>query len=117
MVGLFMLEYRLPYKKGPLDARRAALTDLLGLVRSVEVLRLGENARWAEIVERVAASARLVDLDAVEDEVDAVLCAHLAWLWRHERGVLQVFGDWRDGAIVAPPPPVHPARRPGRAWE
>lgn len=117
MVGLFGLGYRLPYKKGPLASRQAALTELLGLLCGLEVLRLGGNERWAEIEEQVADSARLVDLDAVEDEVDAVLCAHLAWLWRRQRSALKVFGDWHDGAIVAPPRPTHPAARPARSPE
>ncbi len=40
--------------------------------------------------------------------MDAILCAHLAWLWRHQPAVLQVYGDATSGYIVAPPPPTHP---------
>lgn len=41
----------------------------------------------------------------IEDELDAILCAHLAWLWHHRSERLTVYGSLNDGYIVAPPPP------------
>jgi predicted RNase H-like nuclease len=62
-----------------------------------------------------AAAQRKVELERIEDEVDAIACAHLAWLWTNRPGALQVYGDVTSGYIVAPPAPTHPAvRRPRR---
>lgn len=105
MVGLFELGYRLDYKKGK-DARRGpGFAELIRHLESVEGLRLPDYGRWAELKDAVAAP-RPGDLDRVEDELDAMLCAHLAWLWHHRRATLQVYGSLEDGYIVAPPPPA-----------
>jgi Holliday junction resolvase RusA-like endonuclease len=50
----------------------------------------------------------------VEDELDAIVCAHLAWLWHHRRSSLEVYGDVDVGYIVAPPPPRHRPQQPER---
>ena len=47
-------------------------------------------------------ASRQVDLDRIEDEIDAIFCAHLAWLWHHDRDSMQVFGDRATGSIVTP---------------
>ncbi len=107
MVGLFRLGRIVPYKKGAFADRRAAFERLLGLLESIDVLRLDGSASWASIRERFAAAERLVHLDVLEDEIDAVFCAHLAWLWSERPGTLTVFGDLDVGYIVAPPPPEH----------
>ena len=105
MVGLFRLGRILPYKKGAVPDRRVAFERLLALLESVDVLRLADSASWASIRERFAAAERQVDLDVLEDEIDAVFCAHLAWLWTAQPGALAVYGDVTAGYIVAPPPP------------
>ncbi|GAA4748495.1 hypothetical protein GCM10025783_20820 [Amnibacterium soli] len=107
MVGLFRLGRVLPYKKGAFADRRAAFERLLALLESIEVLALRRSDAWASIRERFAAAERLVHLDVLEDEVDAVFCAHLAWLWEQRPGALTVYGDLAGGYIVAPPPPEH----------
>jgi len=109
-VGLFRLGRTLKYKRGPVLARRGALIDLLARMTTLAPLALSDSARWREIEDAVAAATRPMHLDAVEDEVDAIVCAHLAWLWTHDRTAPQVYGDPALGAIVAPPPPTH---RPG----
>jgi predicted RNase H-like nuclease len=44
----------------------------------------------------------------IEDELDAILCAHVAWLWHHRPDSLHVYGSLKDGYIVAPPAPLVP---------
>jgi predicted RNase H-like nuclease/Holliday junction resolvase RusA-like endonuclease len=109
MVGLFGLGRILKYKSGPVTTRREALLELLDRMEGIAVLRLHENARWGEVRRAVEEATRPVHVDRVEDEVDAVMCAHLAWLWHRAPASLHVFGDADTGYIVAPPPPTHPA--------
>ena len=110
MVGLFGLGYRLDYKKGGTARRAPAFTELAAHLESIAVLRLAEHPRWQEVRRTIAAPAP-GDLNRIEDEVDAVLCAHLAWLWHHHRESLHVYGSVEEGYIVAPPPPSHPPVR------
>lgn len=107
MVGLFALGRVIPYKKGSFPDRRAAFDVLVGHLESIEELRLSDSAAWGAIRGRLAAAERLVHLDVLEDEIDAVFCAHLAWRWAARRDSLQVYGDLAGGYIVAPPPPEH----------
>lgn len=102
MIGLFSLPRRILYKKGP--DRRAGFLQLVAHFETIRELRLDESPRWAEIVRLVETPAR-GDLTRIEDEVDAILCAHVAWLWHHRREALQVFGTLAEGYVVAPPPP------------
>lgn len=110
MVGLFELGRTLKYKKGPLATRRAAIRTVLEHLEGVAPLSLAGNARWQQIRLHVHRAGRQVELNRIEDEVDAILCAHLAWLWHHQPGALQVYGDAAEGYIIAPPPPKHPAQ-------
>jgi predicted RNase H-like nuclease/tRNA(Leu) C34 or U34 (ribose-2'-O)-methylase TrmL len=107
MVGLFRLGRVIPYKKGSFADRRAGFVRLLALLESVDELRLDRSDAWASIRARFAAAERLVHLDVLEDEIDAVFCAHLAWRWAERRDSLTVYGDLAGGYIVAPPPPEH----------
>ncbi|WP_346622557.1 hypothetical protein [Blastococcus montanus] len=54
------------------------------------------------------------DLNRVEDELDAIVCAHLAWLWHHRPSTLHVYGDGEVGYSIAPPPPQHRPQQPER---
>lgn len=108
MVALFSLPQRILYKKGA--ARAQGFTELVTLFESLSSLRLAENARWQELC-NVISAPKPGDLDRAEDEIDAILCAHLAWLWHHQPDSLQVYGSLATGYIVAPPPPSHPAVR------
>ncbi len=106
-VALFGLDRRLPYKgrQGrPFEVRAAAFMRLLGCVeeRLGGRLRPAGCPRWREITAAVAAAARPADLDRVEDEVDAVICAYLAWLWHADPGSCWVLGDAGTGYIVTP---------------
>jgi predicted RNase H-like nuclease len=110
MVALFGLEARLTYKgRYPFEVRREAFTALLGHLEAIESLALADSADWARLRAGVASAGRQSALDAVEDELDAVLCAHVAWLWHHRPDALQVYPSlqrWEEGYIVAPPAPV-----------
>jgi predicted RNase H-like nuclease len=103
MVGLFGLEQRISYKSGP--ARADGFAQLVQHLASIGELCLGEHPRWAEL-SGVVADPKPGDLTRIEDELDAILCAHLAWLWHHRQESLQVYGSLQDGYIVAPPPPI-----------
>ena len=104
LVGLFELPQRVLYKKG--TDRRSGFLQLLDLLESIPELALVDHPRWQELV-AIVADPRPGDLTRIEDEIDAILCAHLAWLWHHRRGALQVYGSLAEGYIVAPPPPTH----------
>jgi len=110
MIGLFRLGRVLHYKSKYLVAERlAAFRDLRVHLESIAELKLHTSARWATLMSVLDRSPRQVDLDLIEDEIDAILCAHLAWLWHHRPSALVVYGGAEDGFIVAPPPPTHPA--------
>ncbi|MCW2758439.1 MAG: hypothetical protein JWO46_2185, partial [Nocardioidaceae bacterium] len=109
MVVLFGLDQVLPYKRGrgrSTDARRRTFLELLDRTEAIAELRLGESARWAAIRAAVTEANRPMHLNAVEDEIDAVFCAHLAWLWQHRPEALAVYGTLDDGYVVAPPAPL-----------
>jgi predicted RNase H-like nuclease len=107
MVGLFSLPSRILYKKGP--TRAAGFAALVRHFETVPQLRLTENQRWLAL-RRIVAAPRPGDLTRIEDEIDAILCAHLGWLWHQRPEALQVYGSLAEGYIVAPPPPTHAAK-------
>jgi predicted RNase H-like nuclease len=116
MVSLFDLATVIPYKDKPgrtTTSRKAAFGVLLDAIERVceEPLRLATSTRWAEIRAAVASAQRPIDLRVVEDEIDAILCAYLAWLWGRRDPQMRVLGDVERGYIVVPGPPrVVPAR-------
>ncbi len=112
LIALCGLGYRLDYKKGSQERRLPGFRALLRCLESIPELRLDSYPRWAELRTQVSTAHRGV-LNRVEDEVDAIVCAHLAWLWHRRPDALRVYGDHAEGYIVAPPPPAHPAVRPG----
>ena len=111
MVGLFGLGYRLDYKSGDRARRTPGFAALVGHLEAIAELQVTRLPRWTEL-RRIVADPAPGDLDRIEDELDAVLCAHLAWLWQHRPHALQVYGSLEEGYIVAPPPPTHPAVPP-----
>lgn len=103
MVGLFGISERIAYKSGP--HRAAGFAQLVEHFGSIEELRLNKHPRWVEI-SQIVANPRPGDLTRIEDELDAILCAHLAWLWHHRPEGLKIYGSLDDGYIVAPPEPL-----------
>src|SRR3546814_8972583 len=89
MVSLFGLSSVLPYKSGrgrTPEARRETFGVLLDHLEAIGPLQLPSAHRWLELRVAVAAATRQMHLEAIEDELDAILCEHLAWLWhnRHD---------------------------------
>lgn len=109
MVGLFGLDGTIPYKVRQgrnLASLKAAYERLLDHMEAdLPELRLREHYRWQTVRASVRASERKAVLRRFEDEIDAIVCAHLAWLWTTRRDALRVYGDVETGYIVAPPPP------------
>lgn len=114
LIGLFELERVLPYKakaRRDLTTRQCAFARLVELLERVPELGLAGHPDWTEQVAAVRAATRPVDLERLEDRLDAVICAHLAWRWATRPGDLHVYGRPGEGAVVAPPPPSHPSQR------
>jgi predicted RNase H-like nuclease len=108
MVTLFGLDRVIPYKGKSgrsVPFRQAAFRDLTRHLDGLEELRLESSPRWAALCAAVEQATRQVDLDRLEDEIDAIFCAHLAWLRHSRREAMYVYGDIDTGYIVTPPPP------------
>jgi predicted RNase H-like nuclease len=110
MVSLFPLDYVIPYKiksGRDLPALKDAYRRLLDNLDATcgAVLRLAESARWGALRSTASGAARKSELNAIEDEIDAIFCAYLAWLWATDREQMMVFGDYSTGYIVTPKPP------------
>ena len=113
MVSLFDLDHVIPYKikKGrELSALRASYTILLDHMEGCcdKVLRLTASPRWSKLRRTAASAVRKSELDRIEDEIDAIFCAYLAWLWATDPDAMVVLGDVDTGYIVTPRPPGAP---------
>jgi predicted RNase H-like nuclease len=113
MVSLFPLDHVIPYKRRPgrdLPALKDAYRQLLDHLEATcgAVLGLADSARWTTLRSAAAGAARKSDLGAIEDEIDAIFCAYLAWLWGTDQQSMVVYGDFATGYIVTParPPPT-----------
>jgi len=110
MVSLFPLDYVIPYKikQGrDLPSLKASYQRLLDHLESTcgAVLVLGGSARWAEMRGISADASRKSELNLIEDEIDAIFCAFIAWLWATDRDRMVVHGDFTTGYIVTPRAP------------
>lgn len=108
MVTLFGLTERLAYKdkaRFSLARRQDGFARLLGHLEAIGTLTLAGSPRWHALVAAVDGARTRAALNRVEDELDAIVCAHLAWLWQTDPAALHVYGDPHDGYIVAPHPP------------
>ena len=120
MVTLFRLGSVLPYKAKQgrdLDSLRAAFALLLDHLERVcgKVLVLSESTRWRFLRQVAATAGRKSELGLIEDEIDAILCAYLAWMWGRRDARMRVLGDYAGGYIVIPgrasvPPTTSQAR-------
>ncbi len=109
-VALFGLEKTLKYKAKPgrdLDLLRRELLLLVGHVETV----VGVEETWATLRGQVETATRKSQLRVVEDQVDAVLCAYVAWFAEHHPTRTTTYGDLETGTIVTPALPVE--RLPG----
>lgn len=108
MVGLFRLGRVIPYKARPRRAladRIAAFEVLCDHLESLPSLELASSEEFAGLRRAITAATRPVDLAIVEDQLDAIICAYVAWLWQRDRTALRLYGDAATGFIVAPPAP------------
>ena len=108
LVELGRLERAVRYKKGPVEARRAGLRAVAGilggLAGAVPPLRLDPAGTLAGELGRLD-ELRGAGLKAVEDLADAHVCAYVGlWWWTHGRAVTLVAGDDATGAILVPRP-------------
>ncbi|UAL31121.1 DUF429 domain-containing protein [Nocardioides rotundus] len=111
MVGLFRLGRVIPYKARPQRAladRIAAFEVLCSQLESLPSLGLASSEEFADLRRAITVATRPVDLAIVEDQLDAIVCAYVAWLWQHDRPALRLYGDAATGFIVAPPAPDWP---------
>lgn len=109
MVVLFGLDRVIPYKNKPgrdLESMRAGHALLMDHMEQVmgPVLRLGGSPRWAVLREQVRTASTKAALGRAEDEVDAVVCAYLAWLWAQAPERMAVVGGVDAGYVVVPRP-------------
>jgi predicted RNase H-like nuclease len=117
MVSLFPLDYVIPYKLKwgrDLPALKRAYGQLLDHLEGTcgAVLALADSARWSTLRSTATGAARKSELGAIEDEIDAIFCAYLAWLWGTDQARMVVLGDYATGYIVTPKPPP-PTALPG----
>jgi predicted RNase H-like nuclease len=108
MVHLFGLSRILKYKKGPVAERRAELAKLRHYVLTVlPVLTPALHFMPDQTLPDIP--VRGVDLKAVEDMLDSIVCAYIAahwWYWGEARN--WVLGDRAQGYIVVPAPAADP---------
>lgn len=120
LVALFGLSSRLMYKAGRgrgVGLRRAEMARLVSLLETLSgrdpALHVGCGPRWWRLRDAVAGAGRHVDLERVEDELDAHVCAYVALCLAADRADggrrVRVLGDWHEGAIVTPVDARHEA--------
>lgn len=101
MVRLFGLSERIPYKRGPVVARRAAFRDLQSKLRRC-------LARHFPRLELDAGTDTLLGrpwTKDAEDQTDGFFCALIGyWHWLHRGTRTQVLGDRETGFILVPEP-------------
>ncbi|MPQ96508.1 DUF429 domain-containing protein [Modestobacter sp. I12A-02628] len=110
-VALFRLGRTLKYKNKPgrtVEGLRAELLVLMAHLESVRELQLG--ALFAGLREQVERAGRKSELRVVEDQVDAVVCAYVAFIAVRRPDAVTTYGDAAHGAIVTPtlPPDLQP---------
>ena len=107
-VALFGLDRILTYKARPgrdLEHLRDQLLRLMELVEGV----VATDDAWAALRAAVTGATRKSQLRAVEDQVDAVVCAYVAWYADRHPDRVTSYGAPESGVIVTPSlglPPV-----------
>jgi predicted RNase H-like nuclease len=105
MVRLFGLDRIIPYKKGTVAERRLGLSILQERLGGLAGGRTGLRSSpcLTRLLGEDPGARRGQALKQLEDQLDAVLCAYLAWhhwRWGGERN--EVYGDLLSGYIVVP---------------
>ena len=126
-VALFGLGRTLKYKNKPGRPLATLREELLALVRLLEglaaadpALHLLANDDWRALVEQAESATRKSELRQVEDQVDAVVCAYVAFFRERRPDDTTTYGDLAEGYIVTPTlragqqPSPRPPRTPPR---
>ena len=115
-VALFRLGRTLKYKNKPgrgLEQLRSELLVLLGLLEGLAsadppLLVSGHPTdqgavwRWQGLRSAVEGAGRKSELRAVEDQIDAVVCAYVAFFATRKPQRTTTYGDFETGYIVTP---------------
>ena len=108
-VSLFLIPMALKYKKGRVACRRIALAPYQAHLTSLLsrelplVLAALEVQEVQEVLALCAVEAKGKALKNLEDRLDALTCAYIAYhCWRHGRAGFEVFGCSDHGCIVVP---------------
>lgn len=121
-VVLFGLGRTLKYKQRsgrPLTLLRDELLRLMRLLEGLgtadPALRVSDHEGWRDLVAAVEAATSKARLRLVEDQVDAVLCAHVARFAHLHPDRTTTYGDLATGYIVTPTLPPGQLPRPRRS--
>jgi predicted RNase H-like nuclease len=99
IIEAFGLPHRLAYKKGRIAERRAGLRRLDALILSLDRADPPLIGPPVEITDAMTG----VELKAIEDLLDARICAWVAAVWsRYGDTGVRVFGDATSGHIAVP---------------
>jgi predicted RNase H-like nuclease len=117
IVVLFELDRIIRYKNRPHRTTEYLRCELLRLMSYVEGRLDPADARaspWLDLRQMVASATTKRLLKAVEDRVDAVVCAYIARYSQTSPDAVQILGDGANGYIVTPVSTrPTPARRGG----
>ena len=105
-VSLFLIPMALKYKKGRVACRRIALAHYQAHLTSLlsrELPLVLAALEVQEVLALCAVEAKGKALKNLEDRLDALTCAYIAYhCWRHGRPGFEVFGCSDHGCIVVP---------------
>lgn len=104
MVEMFTLTHTIKYKKGSVELRRKGLHTLQqylgGMGRLSESLLRSSLA--SQLLTKSPSSLRGLALKELEDSLDALVCALLAYAFSRKPSTFTVVGDQHTGYIVNP---------------
>jgi len=111
MVGLFRLDRVIAYKgkRGrTLESRSEQFERLFDLMElhCDDPLRLTDSDRWHELRHSAREATTQSRLNVIEDELDAIFCAYVAWVFMTTPAALVTYGTAEGGTIVTFPPPA-----------
>jgi predicted RNase H-like nuclease len=108
-IALFGLDRTIKYKHKPgrdlafLRAESVRLIEYLeGLAHADPGLHVRDNLDWQSLRAQVRRGSRKSEIRAVEDRIDAMLCAYIASYAATRPDDVTVFGDVENGYIVTP---------------
>jgi predicted RNase H-like nuclease len=108
IVELFDLSTVLRYKRGrrrTVEARQGELLRLMTLIESLAdadpAMSVAGHRAWIDARSTIEAATRPLHL-AVEDAVDAVVCAYVSLVGLVDSDRLETFGNDAEGAIIVP---------------